>query len=64
MLSQQNLCSSGTRTTSIFVGRYFIVCVLDLHGSYKYDLIEQVLDTPGILDHPLEERNTIEMQVT
>lgn len=38
-------------TKSLFVG----------HMDYKY-LRWQVLDTPGILDHPLEQRNTIEMQ--
>lgn len=39
-------------TKSLFVG----------HMDYKY-LRWQVIDTPGILDHSLEERNTIEMQV-
>lgn len=38
-------------TKSLFVG----------HIDYEH-LRWQVLDTPGILDHPLEERNTIEMQ--
>lgn len=38
-------------TKSIYVG----------HTDYKY-LRWQVLDTPGILDRPLDERNTIEMQ--
>ena len=38
-------------TKSLFVG----------HMDYKY-LRWQVLDTPGILDKPLEQRNTIEMQ--
>jgi len=38
-------------TKSLFVG----------HMDYKY-LRWQVIDTPGLLDHPLEERNTIEMQ--
>lgn len=38
-------------TKSLFVG----------HMDYKY-LRWQVIDTPGILDHPLEEMNTIEMQ--
>jgi len=38
-------------TKSLFVG----------HMDYKY-LRWQVVDTPGILDHPLEDRNTIEMQ--
>ena len=37
-------------TKSLFIG----------HMDYKY-LRWQVIDTPGILDHPLEERNTIEM---
>ncbi|CAM1328234.1 GTPBP4 (predicted), partial [Pycnogonum litorale] len=38
-------------TKSLYVG----------HTDYKY-LRWQVVDTPGILDHSLEERNTIEMQ--
>ncbi|XP_064615993.1 GTP-binding protein 4-like [Liolophura sinensis] len=38
-------------TKSLFVG----------HTDYKY-LRWQVIDTPGILDHSLEDRNTIEMQ--
>jgi nucleolar GTP-binding protein len=38
-------------TQSLFVG----------HMDYKYSRW-QVIDTPGILDHPLDQRNTIEMQ--
>ncbi|KAJ8099973.1 P-loop containing nucleoside triphosphate hydrolase protein [Lipomyces tetrasporus] len=38
-------------TKSLYVG----------HFDYKY-LRFQAIDTPGILDHPLEEMNTIEMQ--
>ncbi|RXK39585.1 nucleolar GTP-binding protein [Tremella mesenterica] len=38
-------------TKSLFVG----------HMDYRY-LRWQVIDTPGVLDHPLEEMNTIEMQ--
>eukprot|EP00612_Vaucheria_litorea_P000338 CAMPEP_0171451786 /NCGR_PEP_ID=MMETSP0945-20130129/148_1 /TAXON_ID=109269 /ORGANISM="Vaucheria litorea, Strain CCMP2940" /LENGTH=461 /DNA_ID=CAMNT_0011976309 /DNA_START=559 /DNA_END=1945 /DNA_ORIENTATION=+ len=38
-------------TKSLYVG----------HMDYRY-LRWQVIDTPGVLDHPLEERNTIEMQ--
>ena len=38
-------------TKSLYVG----------HTDYRY-LRWQVIDTPGILDHALEERNTIEMQ--
>jgi nucleolar GTP-binding protein len=38
-------------TKSLFVG----------HLDYRY-LRWQVIDTPGILDHPLEDMNTIEMQ--
>jgi len=37
-------------TKSLFVG----------HTEYKY-IRWQVIDTPGILDHPLEDRNTVEM---
>ncbi len=39
-------------TKSLFVG----------HMDHRY-LRWQVIDTPGLLDRPLEERNTIEMQV-
>ena len=38
-------------TKSLYVG----------HTEYKYQTW-QVIDTPGVLDRPLEERNTIEMQ--
>ena len=38
-------------TKSLYIG----------HMDYKY-LKWQVIDTPGILDHELEERNTIEWQ--
>lgn len=38
-------------TKSLFIG----------HTDYNY-VRWQVIDTPGILDHPLEDRNTIEMQ--
>merc|ERR1712037_821745 len=38
-------------TKSLFVG----------HIDFQYTRW-QVIDTPGILDHPLEDRNTIEMQ--
>lgn len=38
-------------TKSLYVG----------HTDYKY-LRWQVIDTPGILDHSLEDRNVIEMQ--
>lgn len=38
-------------TKSLYVG----------HADYKY-MRWQIIDTPGVLDRPLEERNTIEMQ--
>lgn len=38
-------------TQSLFVG----------HTDYKY-VTWQVIDTPGVLDHPLQDMNTIEMQ--
>jgi GTP1/Obg family GTP-binding protein len=34
------------------------------HQLFANDLLLQVVDTPGILDHSLEDRNTIEMQVS
>ena len=40
-----------SRRRTLFVG----------HTDYKYARW-QVIDTPGILDHPLDQRNTIEMQ--
>ena len=38
-------------TQNLFVG----------HTEYKFQRW-QVIDTPGVLDHPLDQRNTIEMQ--
>lgn len=38
-------------TKSLFVGHFF-------YAQQPW----QAIDTPGILDHPLDERNTIEMQ--
>lgn len=49
--AQVDVQSYAFTTKSLFVG----------HMDYKY-LRWQVIDTPGILDHPLEEMNTIEMQ--
>jgi nucleolar GTP-binding protein len=40
-------------TKSLYVG----------HLDYKY-MRWQIIDTPGVLDRPLEERNTIEMQAS
>lgn len=48
---QTDLIQYAFTTKSLFVG----------HMDYKY-LRWQVIDTPGVLDHPLEEMNTIEMQ--
>ena len=45
------------------------VCVIDYSliipgpRSFRDCFFLQVVDTPGILDHSLEDRNTIEMQV-
>lgn len=49
--AQVDVQSYAFTTKNLYVG----------HFDYNYQKW-QVIDTPGILDHPIEERNTIEMQ--
>ena len=44
-----------------YVMSCYLLALFVGHMDHRY-LRWQVVDTPGILDRPLEERNTIEMQ--
>ena len=65
LVEARSLCCAGITRADVDVQPYaFTTKSLFVgHTDYKY-LRWQVIDTPGILDRPLEERNTIEMQVS